>query len=266
MSKAILTVHGYLTDKHDFGRLYDFLDCYDEVYAVEIPGHNGKVDMRKFTVSSTFSVLLNAYDRLKALYDSVDAVGFSMGGALTTWLCAVRSVRRAVVFAPANKYFNFKMPLNAVEFYGGKSIEAYRSTDGSIGKKAAAVGSALAPYGENINITGKVARSRTLKYFTPRNGLVFRNIIKQCNTMIEAMSPIKTPLLALWGKLDELVPQKSVEYISKHFSDSRVKIYPDVGHAMLYSNLDHLFIKEAMDFLTDGHFDKQICPRETSDN
>lgn len=48
MSKAVLTVHGFLTDIKDFGRLYDYLDFYDEVVPYKVPGHNDGESFDKF--------------------------------------------------------------------------------------------------------------------------------------------------------------------------------------------------------------------------
>lgn len=257
MSKAVMTIHGFLTVTEDFGRLYDYLDCYDEVKAVEIPGHNGdKPDFSQFTADATFAAVRDAYDELKSRHDSVDVVGFSMGGALASWLCSVREVNRAVFISPANKYLNATMPLAAGKFASDLSKKVFRETDGKLKDKLNATNAAFAPYFENLRATGKVAKERTLRYMNPRTYSVFAKIIKSVNTVIETVSPLKTPTLILYGKLDELVPHKAVKYLTKHFTDAQVKIYPDVGHAMLYTNLDDVIIRDAVEFLTEG----EVCP------
>ncbi len=257
-----MTIHGYLTDVNDFGRLYDYLDCYDEVVPVQIPGHNGKVNFKAFTVESTQQAVLSAYDALSAKHDEVDVVGFSMGGALATWLCALRKVHRAVLLSPANKFINIWLPVSAVKFYGEKTVDTYRNAEGTFKQKSRVTKDALKPYGENITVAGKVAFSRTFRYMTPRNLHVFNELVKQSNMWLASSAPISTPTLVLWGKLDELVPYKSVQYVCKYFSDIRTRIYPDVGHAMLYTNLDDRIIKDTMDFLTEGNFDKEVPKRK----
>lgn len=262
MSKAVMTIHGYLTDTGDFGRLYNYFGRYDEVRAVEIPGHNGNVDMRKFTVTATLKAVLEAYDKLARKHDQVDVVGFSMGGALTSFLCAERRVHRAVMLSPANKYLNPMLFVDAVKFYGNKTVQTYRSAEGNLREKNNAVQNVLAPYGENAATTGKIALKRTLRYFSPRNGIAFCDIVKICNTMVEVASPISTPVLVLWGKLDELVPYRSVEYVAEHFVNASVKVYPDLGHAMLYTNKDDVIIADVMNFLTEGGFDANVPSRD----
>lgn len=250
VSKALMTIHGYLTDNNDFGKLYDKLEGYDEVYKVELPGHCGEVDLDKFTVRATQAAVIDAYDALAAKCGTVDVVGFSLGGALATWLCALRKVHRAVLISPANKYFNVRMPFDAAKFYGTVTRDAYRSENG-FRQKTRAVRRAWATLGENIRATGKVAWNRTLKYVDPHNYGVFCELIKQANMWVRSVRP-QNPTLVLWGKLDELVPFKSVEFVREHFADVAVKVYPDVGHAMLYTNRDEAIIADITDFFNKG--------------
>ena len=262
MSKAVMTIHGFLTVVEDFGRLYDYLDCYDEVVKVEIPGHNGEADFDKFTVESTQETVLAVYDELRKKHDEVDVVGFSMGGALATWLCAERDVHKAVLIAPSNRYINPLMLYEATKFYGGVGLSAYRDTEGTLSDKHAALKEAFQPYGENISTAGKLAFERTFKYLNTRTFGTFRKLMKLSNEKVEEQSPIKTPTLILWGKLDELVPYRSVKFLLKHFNNAECNVYHDVGHAMLYTNRDNFLIKDIMDFLTDGKFDREVPYRE----
>ena len=263
MSKAVMTIHGFLTVTEDFGRLYDYLDFYDEVKAVEIPGHNGdKPDFSLFTPEATFAAVLAAYDELKSRHDSVDVVGFSMGGALTTWIASVRSVNRAVLVSPANKYLNAALPFSAGKFVNELGKKVFRETDGKLKDKFDATNKAFAPYLENLQAAGKVARERTLRYMNARTYTAFSKIVKSSNVVLETVSPNPTPALILWGKLDELVPYNSVKYLTKHFENAQVKIYPDVGHAMLYTNLDDVIIHDIIEFMTEGEVDVSVPKRE----
>ena len=257
-----MTIHGFLTVKEDFGRLYDHLDCYDEVFAVELPGHNGEVDFAKFTVESTKKAVLSAYDALRAKHDQVDVVGFSMGGTLATWLCAERDVHKAVLLAPANKFINLFMPLETAKFFSKVKRQAYRNAKGSAKEKRQAVKMAMKPHRENKKIARKIAKERTFKYMNFHTFGVFRKLVKMSNKAVEGNSPIQTRSLILWGKLDELVPHKSVQYVLDHFVNSEFKIYDDLGHAMLYTNHDDLLITDTMKFLTEGAFCKTVSHRD----
>ena len=254
-----MTIHGFLTVKEDFGRLYDFFDCYDEVLAVEIPGHNGDASIDDFTVEDTFSTVLSAYDKLRAKYDQVDVVGFSMGGALATWLCVQRDVHYAVLLSPANKYLNFLMPVDTIKFYNERGLQPLldRDVDVSLADVGYEVKQTFISYFENVATSLKIALDSEKKISLSVYN-VFRKIIKQCNKAVEQNSPIKTPMLVLWGRLDELVPHKAIEYVLEHFNNATSKIYEDIGHAMLYTNHDDVLIVDIMKFLTDGLFCAKI--------
>lgn len=256
-----MTIHGFLTEVKDFGRLYDYLDMYDEVLPVEIPGHNGEVDFTKFTVEHTQQVVLDAYDTLAAKYDKVDVVGFSMGGALATWLCCMRCVHRAVLIAPSNKYLNVYMPVEAIKFYGGLPFKSYKNGNGNLSERRKAVKLAFKPYKDNIAIASNITRTRILKYISPHTYKVFRDLMKVSNEQVESSSPIATDTMVLWGKLDELVPYKSVRFVTSHFVNAKCKVYPDIGHSMLYTNRDDVLIKDITDFLSDGTYNKKISYR-----
>ena len=263
MSKAIMTIHGFLTVTKDFGRLYDYLDHYDEVLAVEIPGHNEEnPDFSLFNVDDTFKKVLDSYDQLRSRHDQVDVVGFSMGGALTTWLCSVRDVHRAVLLAPANKYLNPMLFVDASKFYGKFGLNTYRKQTGNVADKLGATEDAYSPYRDNFNTTMKIFWDRFLFNLSPHTYSVFSRLIKKIDTVVETMSPVRTPTLVLWGQLDELVPYNSVKFVTKHFSDIKEHVYPDVGHVLLYTNRDHLMIKEILEFLSEGEVVKEIPARE----
>ena len=260
-----MTIHGFMTVKEDFGKLYDHLDCYDEVLAVEIPGHNGEANLDDFTVEATLETVLSAYDTLRAKHDEVDVVGFSMGGALTTWVCAQRDVHKAVLLAPANKYFNFLMPIETIKFYGEHGIKPYfdKNSDESLSEKSYEIKKFFTSYFENIATSIRVLADNVHeeKLLTPRVYNVFRKLIKTCNKLVDQHSPVETPTLVLWGRLDELVPHKSVKYVLQHFVKAQNKIYEDIGHAMLYTNRDELIIEDILSFLTDGELSTEIAHR-----
>lgn len=261
MSKAVITIHGYLSNVKDFGRLYEYLDFYDEVKAVKIPGHNDKVDMRKFTFNSTISTVLSAYDELRERHDTVDVIGFSMGGALTSWLCALRDVHRAVLFAPANKYFNLNLPFDAAKFYGGLSYKTYKGADGKFKDKISTLGQTLSPYKDNFVTSVKFAWELPLQHFTPHTYTVFSKLIKHCNQTVQEYAPIQTPIFIMWGRLDELVPRKTIDFLTKHFTNCQINIVEDVGHLMLYSNREHQLIRDTVEFLSEGQIVPDVPPK-----
>ena len=263
MSRALMTIHGFLTDINDFGRLYEHLGMYDKVVACKIPGHNGKLDFRKFTVENTLKAVLHCYDDLAKNYDEIDVVGFSMGGALTSYLCTQRNVRKAVLVAPANRYLNLSSPLATLKFYLRFVGSVYTKTVGSLKDRISKTQKALTPYVENTLATSNMALKRFFPHLNMYTFNTFANIVKTVNTEVEAHAPIDTPILVIWGELDELVPQASLDFLSKQFVNMQTIIYKDVGHLLMLSNRDGEFIQTAVKFLTDGKVDKEIPPRQS---
>lgn len=262
MSKAVMTIHGFLTDTRDFGRLYDFLDCYDEVVACQVPGHNGKVDFSKFTVDATLVEVTACYDKLRAKHDEVDVVGFSMGGALASYLCVARDVHKCVLLAPANKYLNPRFVWDATKYYAAFQHEAYKSSDGKFHERIAEVNKSMKPYRRNMSAVLKLEFDRILPNLNMHTYKVFKRLIELINKTID-LSPIaKTPTLIIRGDLDELVPKSSVEYLAKHFENRKIESIKDVGHGLLLTNRDDILIKRIVEFLTDGAIIPNVPYRE----
>ncbi len=261
MSKAVMTIHGFLTDISDFGRLYDYLDFYDEVHKCKIPGHNDNVDFQKFNVEDTLSAVLGDYDGLKKRHDSVDVVGFSMGGALTSFLCAERDVNRAVMVAPSNKYLNFTSIFALMRFYFDNFRESYAESPGAVSNRLRMAGQWLKPYTENSITSLKIGLNRILPHIGPHTYGVFKELMQKCNAALEKRGKTDVPSMLLWGELDELVPRASSEHIEKYFTDLDKRIYKDVGHAMLLTNRDTYLIRDIVKFLSEGEIDREIPPR-----
>ena len=99
MKKAILLLHGFATDKTDFDPIIPYLEkMYDHIEINNLPGHD----------------VLQLKDQMKKLqkeYEIVDVMGFSMGGALATYLASHFKVRNLVLLAPAVLYINANYPI-----------------------------------------------------------------------------------------------------------------------------------------------------------
>ncbi len=252
MTKAVMTIHGFLTDIYDFGGLYDGLkDSYDHIHKCKVPGHNDNVDFKQFTVDATINTVLADFDKLSNEYDEVDVVGFSMGGALTTYLCTQRNVHKAVLIAPANKYYNYASTLRAITFYYKQYADVLRNTSGTLGERIREADKFMKDYRANNLKSIKIALMRLLPNLSLHTYTTFRDIVKTCNAALEEKGDkgIKVPTLLQWGELDELVPKTSKEYVSQYFEDITVKTYPDIGHSMLMTSRADTLIADIRKFL-----------------
>lgn len=262
MSRAIMTIHGFLTDTADFGRLYEYLDFYDEVVPCEVPGHNGEVDFSKFTVESTFVAVTSCYDKLRAKHDQVDVVGFSMGGALASYLCFTRDVHKCVLMAPANKYLNPRFMFDAIKYYAGIQRNTYKNAEGKLHNKVSAVREEMRPYHRNISACLKLEIDRILPNLNWHTYSVFSKLISMINKTIDVSEKAATPTLILRGDLDELVPRSAIDYLIEHFTNYKEEQFADIGHGMLYTNRDNVIIAKIVEFLSDGKIIPEVPFRE----
>ena len=91
MTKAILLLHGFATNKTDFDPIIDELNnLYDHVECHNLPGHNGEPRLKGFTAHATMKyvdneisklekkyVNYNYQSKLQHIYDKLLALGFN---------------------------------------------------------------------------------------------------------------------------------------------------------------------------------------------
>lgn len=252
MSKAVMTIHGFLTDTKDFGRLYEYLNFYDEVVPLEIPGHGAEPNFKEFNVESVLTSITSCYDNLRKKHSEVDVIGFSMGGALATYLAATRDVNRCVLLSPSNKFLNPHFVFESIKYYSAFKRKIYKSSKGKPRERRAAVRQAMKPYRRNMAISLNLEFKRILPNFNRHTYKVFKKLMQTANKTLQSRSPIETPTLLIRGNLDELVPKKTVKLVLKHFENCKSVAIEDVGYGMLLTNRDNALIPLIVEFLTDG--------------
>lgn len=236
MKKTVILIHGYLTNYHDFGSLpKELIKYYDNVVLLQIPGHGRYRTTKEFTVDATISTV----EKEVEFYldkGTVDLIGFSMGGALTRYLCVkYQKINKAVMLAPATYYLS---PLFAVERL--KYIFNVHNNEEKV--------ELINKLKQNDKIAKNVVLSGTIKRFTLSNGLTFCKLITKINDR-KGHNP--TPSLIIWGRLDELVPKTSADFCYKNccHEDSELVIIDGLGHLMLRSNYEEELKKKIIEFL-----------------
>lgn len=230
LMKAIFCIHGFITDYTDFDKLHSFFEkSYDCVQYFHVPGHRPPPDFKLFDCDKTFELLLEEYDRLSEKCGEVDVVGFSMGGALASYLACVRKVNRVIFLAPANKYLNTGYSFRWTAFYLRRIFENFSQNGFDLSKSLSASKKELTKYlAENKEAIG-MAMTKLLPNYNAHTLITFAKVIKRCNGELRKNH---TPCLILYGELDELVPLSSVEYLKEFFTDAKVIVYNDVGHLL----------------------------------
>ena len=120
MKKAVILIHGYATDKTDFAPLIPYLEgIYDYVCARNLQGHglDTKDHLLNFNAIDTIKNVDSWAEEMFKNYDRVDIIGFSMGGALSTYLATKHRFGKVVLLAPANKYINGAVGFSRTKLY-----------------------------------------------------------------------------------------------------------------------------------------------------
>ncbi len=105
--RALICIHGLLSCKADFSfynqTLYNY---YDMIANYDLPGHGE--NQLKFNSNNIKKFIVAVYDSLVYKYETIDVIGYSMGGVIACYLQSVRPVNRLVLLAPAYRYLNLK--------------------------------------------------------------------------------------------------------------------------------------------------------------
>lgn len=246
MSRAAIFYHGFLTDDKDFGELYDSVsEKYDEIVKYVFPGHKTPNDFSLFTEGSTFETAERAYDELRQKHDEIDVYGFSMGGAMATHIAKTRDPKKLVLLAPANKYLNFTFVIEQFKYQLKVASGLLKHPDKEKYKK---IKDELGVYFENDKKGWSIFVRQLFPNYNYHTLTTFSKIIKHCNN---GLTSIAQPTLVVWGKLDQFVPFESIKYLKEMLKneDSKVKIYDDISHLMLYGKNAKEVIDEVVDFV-----------------
>ncbi len=196
---AILLVHGFAGGVYDAEYLdhqLELISKYD-VYTFTLPGHDGDTSKKLKGEDWIKKARAEVNFLIEHGYTRIYVIGHSMGGVIAAYLASVYpQVKKLVLVAPAFRYIshedgNFK-PMNAIK-RTPKLIEQYGA---------------------------KMITSRMTKL--PANAVSeFMNLVKKYQGVTKK---VHIPTLIIRGTSDEIVPQQSVEYITKTIQSKKLKV------------------------------------------
>lgn len=251
MKKAVILIHGYATDKTDFAPLIPYLEgIYDYVCARNIQGHglDTKDHLLNFNAIDTIKNVDSWAEEMFAKYDRVDIVGFSMGGALSTYLATKYKFGKVVLLAPANKYIN-----GAVGFSRTKLYFDYLKTRIS-GKETKNV-DVHKEVIEDDKIGMDMAVKKLIPSYTPKSLLQFTQVIEYCNYKL-MNGKIESPTLILYGTIDQLVPKSSVKFVKKYAKNAKIIELNGISHLMFNSTNVRELTETVLNFLCKDDLDE----------
>lgn len=248
MKKAAFLIHGFVSDRDDFAPLLPELEKrYDAVWCENLPDHGEGVETT-IDAEKIIGYVMSEFDAIKAKYDEVDVYGFSMGGALATMLASTRVTGKLILLAPANKYLAPAFPFVKFKYYMMCVSELAQKKAGA--EKRFPNIESLDDVLKDLKFSTEYFFKRLLPRYTIANLAEFNKVIKFCNDTLEE---ITVPTLLLWGKFDQLVPYSSIKSVLQCCSDdrSRVVVYPDITHLMLYSAAHDKIVRDILGFIDD---------------
>lgn len=247
MKRCAMFIHGFLTDKGDFGALKALLSPrYEEIFECEIPGHGSEPDYSRFTVDGTIEYVEEHFERLKNQYDEIDLYGYSMGGALCTHLASKGGVSNMLLFAPANKYLNPAYILSGFSLYFGKIKKTVKSAPREALHDE--IAKEMDVYLQNAKISMDIGAKKLVPYYNKHTLLTFTRLIRKINA---GLAPWDTRTCIFWGKIDQMVPETTIDFLSQYFLSARhfVKVYEDITHLMLNSKNAGTIVCDVVKFL-----------------
>lgn len=230
MNKICFLIHGYLTDYRDFDGLpKELLNDYDQIILFELPGHNHKSCLKRFTKNNTFNLIDKEMKNLTK-NNIVDVIGFSLGGALAIYIALKYKINKLVLLSPAIRYLN-----SQILFERGKYAKLLKKDERKI-------------YHHNSVDAINFAFHNTLPKFTLINGLAFCQIVDEVK---KTKGKITVPTLIIRGTIDELVPVSSINECIKRMDKNKVEVVKieGIGHMMLRTPKKMEIIKKVKDFL-----------------
>lgn len=229
IKKAIILLHGYATDKYDLMSIKDELEKrYDYVHLENLPGH-GDESIKEFNAIDTIIYCREQCMKLFKEYYVVDILGFSMGGAIATYLATQFEFNHIILLAPANKYLNLNTGFSRINIlfeYLSKSKDNLQNKENIERKFDYVV--------KNDKKSFDIALKQLLPNYTLHSLRAFRTIIDYCDYNLKN-KVINTKTLLIWGSVDQLVPKKVIKFLLPHFPNMEVNIMDGISHLMLRS-------------------------------
>lgn len=248
MKKAILLLHGWLSDINDFDSLVPKLDTmYDHIERFTYSGHSGD-DPNNFDDKKTFDSLDKTFKELQLEYEIIDVLGFSMGGALAVYLSQHYAFNKLILLAPANQYLNFKFTFSRIKHLF-KTLYLYeRAVIAKDEEIKELHKNNLRKILEDDKFSINFAKEKYLHRYFRNSFNTFRKVIKRVN---DETKEIRNPLFIAWGNFDQLVPHASAKYLYDICTNETRKlvVYEEMSHTLILSKNNQKLVDDIIDFL-----------------
>ena len=230
MKKAILLIHGLGGTSNDFNLLKEDLHKYYDVFSFTLPGHDNK---RVINVAKEDWLNKSEGELQKIIdkgYKEIYVLGHSMGGVIASYLASkYKEITKLILASPAYKYqnkkeFSIKEGFRLLKYYSIKKIIS------------------------------------NLKRVPKRTFNEFLNLVIEHQ---EDIKKIKCPVLILWGKLDNIVSENTINYIYNNIGSNSVTLTKinNIPHSIFINNKYKVIKEIILNFLNN---ENKSIKKETS--
>lgn len=191
-----LVIHGFTGGPYELEPLTNYLKEYTswDIQVPVLPGHGRRLDLKGVSHEKWLQTAENVLRQLKAKYETIYLIGFSMGGMIAAYLAAKYKVDRLVLLATSGKYLSFKQ----------------------IGVDIAEV---IAD-----GFRGKLRKNRLFIHYKKKLGAIplMANIefLKLIRLTRRYLHQVEAPVLIAQGQQDGMVPAKTAYYLHKEINSN----------------------------------------------
>jgi carboxylesterase len=244
---GIFIIHGFIsTSKMSFGYLTEKLqkNKIRNIYMPTLQGHEKPEDIPNFDYKKCLEQIENEFIVFRAKYQAVYLVGFSMGGAIASYLASKYKPDKLVLVAPALKYGGKKlMKNNIVNFLKNKKEKEDSETDVQIESCV----SSLTTEKDNDYKHEFTERVKQVNLSTMMN---FSKLISTINKTLKEKK-IECPARIYQSDEDELVPVEAAlaAFDKIYDNDKRLNLITNSPHNVLKSDHKEEIVEEILYFL-----------------
>lgn len=229
MHIGCLMIHGFTGSPYEIEPLSDYLKektAWD-IRVPILPGHGAEEDLEETTHEDWLYSCEKILQSLLEENEYVYVIGFSMGGMIAAYLAATYPVDKIVLLAPAGKVFSLRQL--TIDF-GEVIADRFR------GK--------LHENKLYAHYKSKVQKSSI------KSNIEFVKLVKYARTYLNT---ITTPLFMAHGKLDSIVPVRTLHYLHKEIpsENKEVVIFERSRHLICLGQDQHILNEMVLKFLTE---------------
>jgi pimeloyl-ACP methyl ester carboxylesterase len=232
---TVILIHGMWSTGSTLSTIRRLLEARDyRVYSPNLPWHEDGIKDSETKVAGMS--ILDYTDYLKDYIISLKLdkppilIGHSMGGLLAQKLSAVIDVSALVLLCPAQPWgINIITPTGVWATFNAYAKWRFWSKSHRSSLHRAKYGIFNILDGENqIKLYDRLIPESGLVYFE----IVFWFLDRRKATHIPTKE-ITTPILAIAGRKDRLIPPRVVKKIAEHYPKAEYKCYPDHTHWLI---------------------------------